>query len=129
MVTNALLINNQLNQLFKGAIIFKNPDSVNNFLKLNHYQSIDQNQLWSTDDHNHLSQAANKYFNADLLVNFVHFDQDKTKQLVFSLIIKDKIIEHTIDLSKYQLDNYIHPVSMIVLNNLVEELVAYHEIN
>lgn len=61
------------------------------------------------------------------MINFVHFDQEKTKQLVFSLIIKDRIIVHNVDLSKYQSDKYLQPVCILVLKKLVEELVDYRE--
>ncbi|QMT98733.1 hypothetical protein H3143_01190 [Mycoplasma tullyi] len=127
IITNALLLNNQLDKLFKGAMIFKNIDSVNLFLKSNRRSLINPKQLWSTDLHNYLSEVASEYFNADLVINFVHFDIEQTKQLVFSFIIKDRIIVHNVDLSKYQSNNYIQPVCILVLNKLVEELVSYQE--
>ncbi|AHB99545.1 hypothetical protein GCW_01405 [Mycoplasmoides gallisepticum S6] len=127
IITNALLLDHQLDRLFKGAMIFKNPESINLFLKNNRHSEIDPNQVWSTDLHNYLSEAASEYFAADLVINFVHFDQEKTKQLVFSLIIKDRIIVHNVDLSKYQSDKYLQPVCILVLKKLVEELVDYRE--
>lgn len=44
IITNALLLDHQLDRLFKGAMIFKNPESINLFLKNNRHSPIDPNQ-------------------------------------------------------------------------------------
>ncbi|UTS71064.1 hypothetical protein [Mycoplasma bradburyae] len=127
IIANALLVSNKLDKLFNGSMIFKNSNSINNFIKLNKYQPINNDQIWSINEHDYISQIANRYFKSDVLINFVHFDQHKTKELIFSFIIKDKTIQHTIDLSKYESDNYIHPVSMILLSKLMEEIILINE--